>query len=88
MVVSWALDMKIYGHPRFCKTDFDLWWAYLNLSGVNVDKDVRASISSAPDIPKKAIGFSEPFFMLGFYQVVKPFMSSIISLRKTRWVTY
>ncbi|WP_193764941.1 hypothetical protein [Hafnia alvei] len=57
---------KIYGHPHFCNTDFDVWWACLNLSGVTMGKDARASMSSAPDIPKKAVGFSEPFFMLGF----------------------
>ncbi|WP_187655727.1 hypothetical protein [Xenorhabdus sp. PB62.4] len=29
-------------------------------------KDARASMSSAPDIPKKAVGFNKPFFILGF----------------------
>ncbi|MGX8941312.1 hypothetical protein ACWWJF_13960 [Symbiopectobacterium sp. Eva_TO] len=50
-------------------------------------KDARATMSFAPDIPKKAIGFIEPFSFLVLYQAVRPFMSSIISLRKTRWVT-
>ncbi|WP_162467458.1 hypothetical protein [Xenorhabdus bovienii] len=58
--------------------------ACLNLSGVTMGRDARASMSSAPDKPKKPHGFREPFFMSGFHQVDKPFMSSIISLRKTR----
>ncbi|WP_342079738.1 hypothetical protein, partial [Yersinia enterocolitica] len=58
--------------------------ACLNLSGVTMGMDARALMSSAPDKPKKPSGFREPFFMLGFHQVDMPFMSSIISLRKTR----
>ncbi|WP_239877400.1 hypothetical protein [Yersinia enterocolitica] len=39
MVISiWMLKEKPsilrYGHPHFCSTDFDVWWACLNLSGV------------------------------------------------------
>jgi len=56
----------------------------LNLSGVIMGIDARASMSSAPDKPKKPHGFREPFFMLGFHQVDTPFMSSLISLSKTR----
>ncbi|WP_139144856.1 hypothetical protein, partial [Morganella sp. HMSC11D09] len=40
--------------------------ACLNLSGVNMDKDVRASMSSAPDVPKKSHGFNEPLFLSDF----------------------
>ncbi|EDQ5496564.1 hypothetical protein GSC54_004682 [Salmonella enterica] len=58
--------------------------ACLNRSGVIMGMDARASMSSAPDLPKKLLGFREPFFMLGFHHVDMPFMSSIISLRKTR----
>lgn len=39
----------------------------------------------APDEPEKPLGFSEPFFSSG-YQADMPFISSIISLRKNRWV--
>lgn len=51
---------KIYGHPRFCNTDFRLMLACLNLSGVYVGKDARATMSSAPDEPEKNHGFIEP----------------------------
>lgn len=59
-------SIKIYGHPRFCNTNVDEWWACLNLSGVSMGKDARATMSSAPDKPKNPDGFEEPFFMLGF----------------------
>jgi hypothetical protein len=59
-------DRRIYGHPHFCNTDFNLWLACLNLSGVSVGKDARASMRSAPVNPKKPLGFSEPFRLLGF----------------------
>ncbi|MGL9751894.1 MAG: hypothetical protein ACR5LC_14045 [Symbiopectobacterium sp.] len=29
-------------------------------------KDARSTMSSAPDEPKKPLGFGEPFFMSGF----------------------
>ncbi|ATI10925.1 hypothetical protein FORC69_p116 (plasmid) [Escherichia coli] len=35
--------------------------ACLNLSGVIMGMDARASMSSTPDEPKKPSGFSEPF---------------------------
>ncbi|TDB59786.1 hypothetical protein C5467_08535 [Photorhabdus khanii subsp. guanajuatensis] len=50
----------------------------------HMSKNARALMSSAPDAPKKTFGFNEPFLCLGFYQAVRPFMSSIISLRKTK----
>ncbi|MDE9431786.1 hypothetical protein [Xenorhabdus bovienii] len=28
--------------------------------------NTRASMNSAPDVPKKLFGFKQPFFMLGF----------------------
>ncbi|MEK8098646.1 hypothetical protein WKC52_16685 [Morganella morganii] len=31
-----------------------------------MDKDVRTSMSSAPDVPKKSHGFNEPLFLSGF----------------------
>ncbi|RKE87415.1 hypothetical protein BDE27_3761 [Xenorhabdus ehlersii] len=41
----------IYGLPRFCNTHFDVWLACLNLSGVSMSMDTRATMSSAPDEP-------------------------------------
>ncbi|MDE9433598.1 hypothetical protein, partial [Xenorhabdus bovienii] len=37
--------------PRFCNTHFDVWLACLNLSGVSMSMDTRATMSSAPDEP-------------------------------------
>ncbi|WFN96532.1 hypothetical protein [Edwardsiella ictaluri] len=37
--------------------------AALNLSGVTMGMDARTTMSSAPDEPKKPLGFSEPFFV-------------------------
>ncbi|MCP9270225.1 hypothetical protein M5U04_19630 [Xenorhabdus sp. XENO-1] len=42
---------QIYGLPRFCNTHFDVWLACLNLSGVSMSMDTRATMSSAPDEP-------------------------------------
>lgn len=34
VTVKGPLGKRIYGHSRFCNTDFDDKWACLNLSGV------------------------------------------------------
>lgn len=70
--------------PRFCNTDFRLMLACLNLSGVYVGKDARATMSSAPDEPEKTTASLSHFCAEVLHQAVEPFMSSIISLRKTR----
>ncbi|WP_152671581.1 hypothetical protein, partial [Xenorhabdus khoisanae] len=47
--------------PRFCNTDFDVGLACLNLSGVSIGKDARATMSFAPDEPENDFGLDEPF---------------------------
>ncbi|ACR70651.1 hypothetical protein AAGU66_15370 [Edwardsiella ictaluri] len=49
--------------PIFATLIFDYWLACLNLSGVTMGMDARTTMSSAPDEPKKPLGFSEPFFV-------------------------
>ncbi|MGN8619285.1 hypothetical protein AAGU66_09320 [Edwardsiella ictaluri] len=49
--------------PIFATLIFDYWLDCLNLSGVTMGMDARATMSSAPDDPKKPPGFSEPFFV-------------------------
>lgn len=44
------LGKRIYGHSRFCNTDFDDKWACLNLSGVWMGFHSCAPMSSAPDV--------------------------------------
>ncbi|WP_340618359.1 putative transporter, partial [Xenorhabdus entomophaga] len=39
-------SQQIYGLPRFCNTHFDVWLACLNLSGVSMSMDTRATMSS------------------------------------------
>ncbi|ERT11118.1 hypothetical protein O185_21155 [Photorhabdus temperata J3] len=56
-----AGEHEIYGHSLFCNTNFDEFLACVNLSGVNMGKDARAPMSSAPDAPKKLFGFKAPF---------------------------
>ncbi|EEW9498267.1 hypothetical protein D4045_25475 [Escherichia coli] len=49
--ILWGpLGKRIYGHSRFCNTDFDDKWACLNLSGVWMGFHSRAPMSSAPDV--------------------------------------
>nr|WP_282561674.1 hypothetical protein [Providencia sp. 21OH12SH02B-Prov] len=50
-----ASENGIYGHSRFCNTDFDDKLACLNLSGVWMGFYSRASMSSAPDEPPENI---------------------------------
>ncbi|BET97090.1 hypothetical protein TCT1_20110 [Xenorhabdus sp. TCT-1] len=44
----------------FANTKFDEFWACLNLSGVTIGKDARASMNSAPDVSKKPLDFNKP----------------------------
>ncbi|MCC9226152.1 hypothetical protein [Escherichia coli] len=46
--------------------------------------DARASMSSTPDEPKNHPASVSHFLAEAFHQADMPFMSSIISLRKTR----
>jgi len=55
------LENEIYGHSRFCNTDFDDKLACLNLSGVWMGFYSRASMSSAPDEPPENIRLQRAF---------------------------
>ncbi|WP_323862375.1 hypothetical protein, partial [Xenorhabdus szentirmaii] len=78
--------LAIYGSPPFCNTNFDEFRVCVNLSGVKVGKIASASMNSTPDTPKNPTDFNEPFCQSGFHQADRPLVSSIISLRKIRWV--
>ncbi|WP_370548775.1 hypothetical protein NMD65_07980 [Edwardsiella tarda] len=60
---AWRRYKKSMVTPIFATLIFDYWLACLNLSGVIMGMDARATMSSAPDEPKKPLGFSEPFFI-------------------------
>jgi hypothetical protein len=76
----------IYGHPRFCNTDFVGWMACSNLSGVAVRNNPRASMRIAPSGPGNSCSFKSSLTFQDVRRAGLPFTSSIISSRKTRWV--
>ena len=76
----------IYGHPHFCNTDFGVWMACSNLSGVVVRSNPRASMRIAPGGLGNSCSFRSSLTFQDVRRAVLPFTSSIISSRKTRWV--
>ena len=75
----------IYGHPHFCNTDFAVWMACSNLSGVVMRNNPRASMRIAPGGPGNSCSFRSSLTFQDVRRAVLPFTSSIISSRKTRW---
>ncbi|WP_218921327.1 hypothetical protein, partial [Burkholderia sp. RF4-BP95] len=49
----------IYGHPRFCNADVDVWWLCTNLSGVVVRNAPRATMRIAPGGPDNSCSFGK-----------------------------
>ncbi|WP_167376328.1 hypothetical protein [Xenorhabdus vietnamensis] len=78
------MENGIYGHSRFCNTEIEKYVGLLESIRRLNRLYTRASMSSAPDEPQKNIRLPLSHSVLQVLQQAGwPFVSSIISIRKT-----